>query len=75
MSLAAKNAANLMLANNNAPMFPVELVEKDFRYVVETAQAVNAATPASIAIQNIYQDAIANGYGSDNLTSVVRLFV
>lgn len=75
MSLAAKNAANLMLANNHTPMFPVELVEKDFRYVIQTAQAVDAATPASLAIRNIYQDAIANGYSSDNLTSVVRLFM
>jgi 3-hydroxyisobutyrate dehydrogenase-like beta-hydroxyacid dehydrogenase len=73
-SLAAKNAGNLMLTNNHAPLFPIDLVEKDFRYVIQTAQAVDASIPASSAIQNIYQQAIANGYGGDNITGVAQLF-
>ncbi len=75
ISPAAKNAGSLMLAHNHAPLFPIELVEKDFRYVVETAQAVDAATPVSIAIRDIYTQAIAKGYGSDNITSVAQLFI
>lgn len=74
ISPAAKNAGNLMLMHNHAPLFPIELVEKDFRYVVETAQAVDASTPTSTAIRNIYQEAIAHGYGNDNITGVIQLF-
>jgi 3-hydroxyisobutyrate dehydrogenase len=74
-SLAAKMAGNLMVANNHAPLFPIELVEKDFRYVVQTAQATNTSIPAAAAIHRIYQDAIAQGRGSENITGVVQLFV
>jgi 3-hydroxyisobutyrate dehydrogenase-like beta-hydroxyacid dehydrogenase len=56
-------------------MFPIDLVEKDFRYIVQTAEEVNALAPVSNAIQNIYLDAIAKGYGENNITGVVGLFV
>lgn len=74
-SLAAKGAGSLIVANHHAPMFPIELVEKDFRYVVQTAQASDAAIPASTSIHSIYQDAIAKGYGNQNITGVVQLFI
>jgi 3-hydroxyisobutyrate dehydrogenase len=72
---AAKNAANLMLQGNHAPMFPINLVEKDFRYILETAENVDAPTPVSTAIRQIYEDAIALGFGGDNITGVARLFI
>ncbi|MBD2308080.1 NAD(P)-dependent oxidoreductase [Chroococcidiopsis sp. FACHB-1243] len=75
ISPAAKVAGSLMLAQNHAPLFPIELVEKDFRYVIQTAQAVEASIPASTAVRDIYQTAIANGYGSDNITGVAQLFI
>ena len=75
LSPAAKGAGNTMVSNNHAPMFPINLVEKDFRYFIQTSQAVNAATPASTVIREIYQDAIAKGYGNDNITGVIQLFV
>ncbi|NER19457.1 MAG: NAD(P)-dependent oxidoreductase [Symploca sp. SIO1C2] len=74
ISPAAKGAGNLILANNQTPMFPIGLVEKDFRYILQTAQAVNAQTPTSAAIHQIYQDAIAKGYGNDNITGIAQLF-
>jgi 3-hydroxyisobutyrate dehydrogenase len=57
ISPAAKNAANLMLQGNHTPMFPINLVEKDFRYILETAENVDASTPISTAIRQIYGDA------------------
>ncbi|MEO1400657.1 MAG: NAD(P)-dependent oxidoreductase [Cyanobacteria bacterium J06635_1] len=72
-SLAAKGTGSLMVANKHAPMFPIELVEKDFRYVLETAQSVDASTPTAKAIHTIYQQAIAHGYGNDNITGVIQL--
>jgi len=42
---------------------------------METAQSVEAPIPASTAIHDIYQAAIAKGYGSDNITGVIQLFI
>jgi 3-hydroxyisobutyrate dehydrogenase len=75
ISPAAKNAGKLMLIDNHSPMFPIDLVEKDFRYMAQTAEAVDAPTPASNAIRDIYLNAIALGYGKENITGVVRLFM
>jgi 3-hydroxyisobutyrate dehydrogenase len=75
ISPAAKNVANLMLQGNHAPMFPINLVEKDFRYILETAENVDAPTPVSTAIRQIYADARSLGYGGDNITGVARLFI
>jgi 3-hydroxyisobutyrate dehydrogenase-like beta-hydroxyacid dehydrogenase len=75
ISPAAKAAGNLILTNNHAPLFPIDLVAKDLRYTIQTAQAVTALTPVSVAIHEIYQDAIAKGYGSNNITGVAKLFV
>lgn len=71
---AVKGAGSLIAADNHAPLFPIELVEKDFRYAVQTAQDLNAEMPLSAAAHDIYQNAIAQGYGSDNITGVVQLF-
>jgi 3-hydroxyisobutyrate dehydrogenase len=73
-SLAAKVAGSLMVTGNHAPLFPIELVEKDFRYAIQTARSTDAAIPAATAIHHIYQDAIAHGYGNDNITGVMQLF-
>jgi 3-hydroxyisobutyrate dehydrogenase len=75
ISPAAKNALNLMLMDNHAPMFPINLVEKDFRYIIETAESVDAKIPVSSTIYNIYVDAIALGYGGDKITGVARMFI
>jgi 3-hydroxyisobutyrate dehydrogenase-like beta-hydroxyacid dehydrogenase len=73
-SPAAKAAGNLMVTNNHAPMFPIELVEKDFRYLLQTAQALSAFTPVSAAVQDIYQQAITKGHASENITGIIHLF-
>lgn len=75
ISPAVKGAGSLIVMNNHAPMFPIELVEKDFRYVIKTAQASDASYPVSTAVHDIYQNAIDKGYGNDNITGVIQLFV
>lgn len=75
ISLAAKAAANLMLAHQHDPLFPIDLVAKDFRYMMQTAAALNAVTPVSEAIHAIYQEAIAQGHGNQNITGVANLFL
>lgn len=75
LSLATKGAGNLMVSENHAPLFPINLVEKDFRYVAQTAQNSQALVPTSTAVMDIYRTAIAQGYGSENITSIIQLFV
>ncbi len=73
LSPATRLAGSLMVAHDHAPLFPIDLVEKDFRYVLETAQAVGATTPATAAVHALYQAAIAQGYGEDNITGIAQL--
>lgn len=75
LSPAAKGAGSLMVSQNHAPLFPIDLVEKDFRYVTQTAQGLDATIPTTAAVMDIYRTAIAQGYGNDNITGVVQLFV
>jgi 3-hydroxyisobutyrate dehydrogenase len=74
ISPVAKGAGNLIVANNHAPMFPISLVEKDFRYVDQMAQAANASMPTSVAAHQVYEEAIAQGYSQENLTGIIQLF-
>jgi 3-hydroxyisobutyrate dehydrogenase len=74
LSLAAKGAGGLMVAQNHAPMFPVALVEKDFRYVMQTAQGLEATLPTAAAVMEVYRSAIAQGHGEQNITGIAQLF-
>lgn len=70
MSPAARGAAAGMLARTFTAQFPVELVEKDFGYLlVEVSDA-----PLSRATRAVFAQAIERGFGGDNLTSVIRLY-
>jgi 3-hydroxyisobutyrate dehydrogenase len=75
LSLAAKAAGSLMVSQNHSPLFPIDLVAKDFRYVAEMAQRLEAEIPTSIAVMDVYQAAIANGYGRNNITGIIQRFV
>ncbi len=74
VSPAAKGAVGAMLAGNFAPMFPIDLVEKDFGYVAEAAGAAGAEMPTAAAVREIYARAKAAGFGRDNIAGVARLF-
>lgn len=75
-SPAVQGAGNLMITHAHAPLFPISLVEKDIRYELELAKnAVEEPMPTLKAVQNVYQDAIAQGYGNDNITGVIQLFM
>jgi len=69
----ASRHANAMLASNFTPMFPVELIEKDFRYTLEAAGSTEAA-PTIAAAQQVFREAMTRGLGGLNHTAVVKLF-
>lgn len=57
-----------------APLFPIELVEKDLNYAIATAQTNKTKLPIVKATQQIYYQAIAQGYGADNITGIAQLY-
>lgn len=65
---------DVYLSGNHAPLFPIELVEKDFRYTLETAQACHAKMPISQQAHEVYRGAIAAGYGHQNITGIIQAF-
>lgn len=72
-STVAGRAASSMLLGNFTPQFPIELIEKDFRYLVEEAGSTDAAPTIEVA-RRTFHEAIEAGFGRDNMTSVLRLF-
>jgi 3-hydroxyisobutyrate dehydrogenase len=74
MSPSAKGAAMQMLSGTFAPLFPVELVEKDFGYAAEAAKFCGARVPMIEAARTVYAEALRTGLGAENLTGVVRLY-
>ena len=75
ISPAVKNASSLILKNNHQPMFPIDLVEKDFRYIKQNAKDIAVNFPTSEAVHRVYLDAVNKRYGEDNITGVAKLFI
>lgn len=73
-SPAAKGALASMAAGMYAPMFPTELVAKDFAYALAGAQALGAATPITKAAAEVFEAAVAHDLGAEQLTSVRKLY-
>ncbi|WP_197722139.1 NAD(P)-dependent oxidoreductase [Sulfuriflexus mobilis] len=73
-SPALKNVANQMAQQAFSPLFPIDLVEKDFRYVLEAAIGAGALVPTSNTVQEVFMNAKLQGYGEDNISGVVQLY-
>jgi 3-hydroxyisobutyrate dehydrogenase len=74
LSTAAKNAAGAMIARNFAPMFPVELVEKDFAYAMKSASNASAQSPVIASVHEVLKDAVSRGLKDMNLTALATLY-
>lgn len=70
-SPAAKGTGGLMVAEQFAPLFPVELIEKDFGYALELA---GAQAPVSAAARDVFTRAREAGLGGENLVAVAKLY-
>jgi 3-hydroxyisobutyrate dehydrogenase len=73
-SPAAKAAGSAMIAQNFAPMFPIELVKKDFEYLLQTSQQVHSNTPLAQSVHQILTKAEQEGMGANNITAVGALY-
>lgn len=72
-SAAAGRVSSLMLTGAVAPQFPVELIEKDFGYMLRTA-GDDALAPTIAAARGVFRIAIERGFGQQNMTAVAKLF-
>ena len=71
LSPAAQGASGLMLAGKDDPMFPVELVAKDFGYAIGGQPQ---AMPIASAALGVFETATAKGFADENLTAVRKLY-
>jgi 3-hydroxyisobutyrate dehydrogenase-like beta-hydroxyacid dehydrogenase len=74
-SPAARAAAGAILAHNVTTYFPIELVCKDFSYAMAAAGSVGANLPIAQEANAVYSEAVARGYGGDNITGVAQLYL
>jgi len=70
-SLAAKGALALMRAKSDAPLFPIDLVEKDFAYALDQP---GADLPMTKAGHECFAKAKAKGLAALNITAIAQLY-
>jgi 3-hydroxyisobutyrate dehydrogenase len=73
-SPAAKGALSLMLSTSDAPLFPIDLVEKDLAYTLGQADEVSLAVPIASAVHARFAKAKAEGLAAANITAVAHLY-
>ncbi len=73
-SPAASAIAKAMLANQFAPTFPMELLEKDMRYVAQCAADAGSPTPICKQSHAVIYAAQQAGWGNEHYTAIVKLY-
>lgn len=73
-SPAMKAMGQLMAARSFEPLFPINLVEKDFRYLDSLAKQSSTDAPLSVMARDIYRRAIHATSGDANISGVIRLY-
>jgi 3-hydroxyisobutyrate dehydrogenase len=74
MSPALSGAAMQIAKAAYPPLFPVALVEKDLRYLVQSADARGSAVPVATAARAQFAVAVTKGMGGDNIAGVAQLY-
>jgi 3-hydroxyisobutyrate dehydrogenase len=70
---AAKAAGDMMLRDAFAPLFPIDLAEKDLGCAALAAGDAGKA-PLTGAVRALLQDAIAAGFGHEHITALAKLY-
>lgn len=74
-SPAAKGAGLAMLSGNFEPLFPLELVGKDFSYLLQTAAAADAELAVAASVQRVVRRAIEGGLQDRNITALGSVYL
>lgn len=69
----AKMTAEAMAARNFTPLFPISLMAKDLGYAM--AAAGGGDMPLTAGAQEVFENAVAAGFGEDNTSGVVQLYI
>jgi 3-hydroxyisobutyrate dehydrogenase-like beta-hydroxyacid dehydrogenase len=69
-----KLMTGLMAAEDYQPRFTVDLVEKDFRYILETAGKAGASVPIAGIVRERFLELLEAGHESENITSIAKLY-
>lgn len=73
-SPALKGAMSSMLADAFAPMFPIDLVAKDFTLIRHVIESGSALAPITSSAGTVFDNAQAAGLGAENLTAVAKIY-
>jgi 3-hydroxyisobutyrate dehydrogenase len=73
-SPAAHSVAKAMLANQFAPMFPIELLAKDMQYLANCAGNAGAHMPVCNEVNAVLKAAQQKGCGNEQYTAMVKLY-
>lgn len=72
-SPAAKRIGELITKQEFNPNFPISLVEKDFRYVVETAAKIQFDSPISKTVHKIFESGKAK-QGNLDISGIFKMY-
>lgn len=72
-SAVASRLVGSMLEKSFSPQFPIELIEKDFGYMLDTGNPA-VENPTISAARHVFRIGMENELGSENMTAVVKLF-
>jgi 3-hydroxyisobutyrate dehydrogenase-like beta-hydroxyacid dehydrogenase len=65
--------APLVFKRDFDPRFSVKWLEKDMQLMLDSAAELNVPVPLTSLSRKMYQDAIAKGYGEDDICGSIRL--
>ncbi|MEM7436176.1 MAG: NAD(P)-dependent oxidoreductase [Myxococcota bacterium] len=75
VSPALTGAMASIRAEQFQALFPIDLVEKDFRYILSTSEDQDSRLPTASAVHAVFAKAQHAGFGGDNITGVAQLFL
>ncbi len=67
-----QRAAARAFANDFTPVFPLHLMAKDLRYVIDQAASFGQNLQTATSALAIFKDAIAKGYGDQDFSAVIK---
>lgn len=73
-SPAMQGIASQIASRSFAPFFPIDLVEKDLRYIVALAEATGITSTSAAAALALFRTAQKRGLGAQNISAVAQLF-
>lgn len=73
-SLAVRGVMGAILARRYEPMFPIDLVAKDFGYVLAEGVDGAALLPTSKAVHDVFERASREGLGGENIHAIAKLY-